>query len=118
MESVFKHSLRIGTVSAILMALSACSTVSMPNLDVLKIKDFEEETANIGDYPNVADAPTRPTDVRSDKAWDDAAKRMMTIRDNMVVPSDGTAQRSEAEINAEVARLKAKAEAYKLDDPQ
>jgi hypothetical protein len=101
-------------------SLSACSTVSMPNLDFLKSSDFAEDAKNIGDYPSVADTPTAPTDVRSAELWDAEAKKLIQERDSFNAGVVGVTEpaKSEAELARELAALRAKARAYKADDPQ
>lgn len=98
--------------------LAGCSTVKLPKIDFLKSPEFKEDAENIGDYPKVANAPEAPGDVRSDEAWDDAARKLMKARADFTVPDSGQAKRSDAEIEAEIRALEAKVKAYKLDDPQ
>lgn len=113
---------KFAKVALILAAasLSACSTVSMPNLDFLKGSDFTEEAENIGDYPSVSDTPTAPTDIRSAALWDIEAKKLMRERDAFKAGQAGlqAPTKSEAELEREAAALRAKARAYKADDPQ
>ena len=101
-------------------SLSACSTVSMPNLDFLKTSEFAEDAENIGDYPSVSDTPTAPTDVRSAALWDMEAKKLLKERDDFNSGLQGVVEpaKSEAELARELSALRAKARAYKADDPQ
>jgi len=101
-------------------SLSACSTVSMPNLDFLKASEFQEEAENIGDYPQISDTPTAPTDVRGAALWDAEAKKLLKERDAFKASQANLQEpvRSEAEIEREAAALRDKARAYKADDPQ
>lgn len=99
-------------------AMSGCSTVKMPDLDFLKLPEFSEEAKNISDYPKVSDAPSAPTDVRKDAAWDVEAKKLMKERDNFNVPEPSGVAKSDAELQRDVDALKAKVHAYKADDPQ
>ncbi|WP_154813593.1 hypothetical protein [Hellea balneolensis] len=113
---------KLATLSLVLAAasLSACSTVKMPNLDFLKSSEFEEDAKNIGDYPEPADAPTAPDDVRSAALWDIEAKKMIKERDSFnsaAVNMTGPAK-TEAELERELAALRAKARAYQADDPK
>lgn len=97
--------------------LSACQTVSMPKLDLIKSPEFSADAANIGkDFPRVKDAPFEPTDIRSDEQWDKDAQTMMALRDGPH-PLNPEAGLSEAEAEARYKALKAKVQAYKLDDP-
>lgn len=98
--------------------LAGCSSVSLPNVDFKTSPEFQKEAENIGDYPKVSDAPVAPGDVRSDAAWDDAARKLMKVRADFTVPESGQPKRSDAEIEAEMRALEAKVKAYKLDDPQ
>lgn len=115
---------KIATFSLILAAasLSACSTVKMPNLDFLKSLGFEDEAdaKSLGDYPEIADTPTAPTDVRSAAIWDSEAKKLIAERDAFNAAKSSIAEplRSEAELEREAAELRAKVRAYKADDPQ
>ena len=113
---------KLATFSLIIAAvsLSACSTVSMPNLDFLKSSEFEEDAKNIGDYPSVADTPSAPTDVRSAVLWDIEAKKRMKERDEFNKGRAGVQEpaKTEAELARELAALRAKARAYQADDPK
>ena len=115
---------KLATFSLILAAasLSACSTVQMPNLDILKSLGFdnEEDAEDLGEYPSIADTPTAPTDVRSAALWDIEAKKLIEERDafNAAKTSIDAPTKSEAELEREAAALRARAQAYKLDDPQ
>lgn len=100
------------------VVLSACQTVSMPKIsEIMKSPEFSEDAATIGnDYPNIADAPPAPTDIRSDEQWDDDARSLQALRDDTGrVPME--AGPSEAQATRQFESLKAKAQAYKKDDP-
>ena len=116
-----KHS-KLATFSLILAAasVSACSTVKMPNLDFLKKSEFEEDARNLGGYPDVADAPAEPTNIRSSAQWDSQAKKLITERDEFNASQTSLSEpaKSEAELERELAALRAKARAYQADDPQ
>jgi len=113
---------KLATFSLILAAasLSACSTVKMPNLDFFKSSEFEEDAKNFSDYPSVADTPSAPTDVRSAALWDSEAKKLIKERDafNAAKGQIEEPAKSEAGLVREAAALRAKARAYKLDDPK
>jgi hypothetical protein len=99
--------------------IGGCSTVKIPKFEMPSLPAFKEATEKLLDgYPEVADAPTRPKDVRSAEEWDKAAKALMTERSGFVVPDLGDSPQSETEVAREVERLKAQVRAYKLDDPQ
>lgn len=103
-------------IGACLM-MSACQTVKMPKIDILKSPEFSEDAANINkDFPRVKDAPLAPTDIRSDAQWDKDARAMQALRENpgSIEPAPPI---DESTAKAEYEALKAKAQAYKLDDP-
>ncbi len=108
------------TASLLLCALlSACSTVKMPNVNFPSIPEFREAAQKLVEgFPEVSKAPMRPTDLRDAAAWDAAAKALMTERAGFNVPSKGDMPATAAEIDAELAALKAELYSYKLDDPQ
>lgn len=106
-------------LTALAATLSACSTVKMPNADFLRLPEFREAAAKlIEGYPDVANAPTRPDDIRSAEAWDAAARELIAKQAALRTPMDGADAMTEAELDAEVERLKAEIRRYKLDDPQ
>lgn len=100
-------------------ALTACSTVKMPSADFLRLPEFREAAAKlIEGYPDVSQAPTRPEDIRSAAEWDAAARDLIAKQAALKTPMDGAKPMTEAELDAEVERLKAQIRRYKLDDPQ
>lgn len=108
---------RIAAAMAVSFALSACHTVKMPKFDLVKSPEFSEDAANIAkDYPRVKDAPLAPSDIRSDAQWDKDVRAMQNLRD-ISSPALGEPGLSEAEAEARYEALKAKAQAYKKDDP-
>lgn len=114
MEKVF----RIAVIASLPLILGACSTVSLPNVDFLKLPEFKEDAQNVKDYPNVADAPETPTDTRSDAAWDGAANKLIKARNEFQAPDNPRGQKTETEIKREFEALRAKVHDYKKDDPQ
>jgi len=115
---------KLATLSLILAAasISACSTVQMPNLDILKTLGFdnEDDAEELGEFPSIADTPSVPTDVRSAAIWDAEAKKLIQERDAFNAAKSGidAPAKSEAELEREAAALRARVQAYKLDDPQ
>ena len=106
----------IGCAAAFLM-VTACQTVRMPKIDILKSPEFSEDAANISkEFPRVKDAPTAPDDIRSAKQWDRDARTMQALRQKKR-PVLAQQNLSEAEADAEFEALKAKVQAYKKDDP-
>ena len=116
MKRVF--SLRIAALAVASLSLTACQTVKMPKLsDLVKSPEFSEDAAKISqDFPRVKDAPFEPTDIRSDAQWDKDANAILALRDkpNQISSESGL---TAAQAEAEYEKLKAKAQAYKKDDP-
>ena len=111
------HISRIAVAMSACLALSACKTVKMPKFDLVKSPEFSEDAANISKtYPRVKDAPLAPKDIRSDAQWDKDARNMQALRDT-ASPVVVEPELSEAEAAARYNGLKAKAQAYKKDDP-
>jgi len=101
-------------------ALCGCQTISMPKIDIMKSPEFADEAANFAkkkDYPDVKDAPQEPTDIRSDKQWDKDVRTLQALRDD-----DGRLKMESGPTDKQAAnaykKLKAKAQAYKKDDPK
>jgi len=111
---------KILLTSAALLAVShiGCSSVKLPKLDLLKLPEFKEESENIGDYPNVVDAPSLPTDVRSANDWDKTAKDIIKARDSVVPPTEPERAKTPDEITREIDRLTQQVNEYRADDPQ
>ena len=109
--------LRITTALAAGLSLCACQTVSMPKFDLVKSPEFSEDAANIKkDYPRIKDAPLAPTDIRSDAQWDKDVRDLQSLRDTSS-PIEDQLGLSEGEAETRFETLKAKAQAYKKDDP-
>ncbi len=113
-----KRSVHLLALLAAPAFLSACSSVSLPNVDFLKLPEFQEEAKNVKDYPNISEAPALPTDLRSASAWDTAANDLISARDGFAIPEDAQPAKTEAEILNEFKELREKVNAYKKDDPQ
>ena len=108
---------RIATAITACSALSACHTVKMPKFDLVKSPEFSEDAANISkSYPRVKDAPLAPADIRSDAQWDKDVRDLQALRDTSS-PIEVEPGLSEAEAARRYEELKAKAQAYKKDDP-
>ncbi|WP_427450860.1 hypothetical protein [Litorimonas sp. WD9-15] len=115
MKQVFT-STRIVLLTAVL-SISACQTVKMPNLDVIKSPEFSEDAANIErSYPRPVDAPVLPQDVRSGAQWDKDAIALQRLRD-LSDKAEPEPVLSEKDIEDRYNALKDKAQAYKDDDP-
>lgn len=109
--------LRIGICAVSCLVMASCQTVKMPKIDIMKSPEFSEDAANIAkDYPRVKDAPLAPDDIRSAKQWDRDARALQALRGSSI-RSQMKPGLTEAEAEAEFEALKAKAQAYKKDDP-
>jgi len=112
--------MRITTAVILTATLCGCQTISVPKIDIMKSPEFAEEAANFAkekDFPSVQDAPQEPTDIRSAEQWDKDVRSLQALRDG-----DGEVQMesgpTDRQATAEFNRLKAKAQAYKKDDPK
>lgn len=108
---------RIALALFLASSMGACQTVKLPKIDIMKSPEFSEDAANIAtDYPDVKEAPTEPTDLRSDKQWDRDARALQALknRSSKIKPESGP---TKAEAAAQFKKLKARAQAYKKDDP-
>jgi len=102
---------------AAVLTVSACQTVKMPKIDLMKSPEFSEDAENIEKtFPRVKDAPDAPTDIRSDVQWDRDARAMQALRDRQR-SIDIAPPLTDSDARADYDALKAKAQAYKLDDP-
>ena len=106
----------IGIV-ALAALLSSCASMKLPDMDFIKFPEFRKEAENIPDYPKVADAPEKPTGLRSAGQWDKAANNILAKQDSFPDP-DLADPKTDAEIVRELQRLRDEADAYKKDDPQ
>lgn len=113
-----KLNVRFCTLVLASLVVSGCASLKVPDFDFIKMPEFREEAENIGGYPDVADAPQAPTDVRSDAQWDKDAKNLLAKRDGFGPVPEGEPTLSDTEFNRKVDELISKVEEYKLDDPQ
>jgi len=102
----------------LILLLSGCRTLQVPDFDSIKFPKFREEAEHIGDYPEVGEAPLTPDDLKSDREWDKAANRMLKTHASLETPKDYSGKKSPEEIRREIEILNAEAQEYKLDDPQ
>ena len=100
------------------VSLASCSTVKLPDLDILKMTGWLEELRDVEAYPKVSETPDAPTDIRSDAAWDSDAKNLIKMRDEFEALKGDGVVKSDAELAQELDALRAKVRAYKADDPQ
>ena len=105
---------------ASLIAMAGCQTFEMPSLeslDLIKSPEFAEDAENIEtSFPKAVDAPVAPEDVRSSSQWDDDAASLQKLQEASQNRNLGSPEEID-EPNANYEDLKAKAQAYKLDDP-
>ncbi len=108
-------------ISAVVIstAVSGCATPKMPNIDFLKLPEFREIVKNNQtNVPKVSEVPSTPEDVRRAKKWDEDAVKLLEMRDNFTTPESLHPPLSQDEITTEFEQLRAKTQAYKLDDPE
>lgn len=99
--------------------LSACTTVKLPDFNMPSLSEFKESAAKLVEgYPEVSEAPVRPTDLRSSEDWDQAADALLDQRAGFVVPDREFMPETPEAVASEVEALKAQVRSYKLDDPQ
>lgn len=111
------HILRIGMATIVAVSAGACHTVKIPKIDATEMPEFSDEAGGIrSDIPKVKDAPLAPTDIRPKKQWDNDARALEGLRtkSKRITMEPGP---TEAESQAQYEALKAKAQAYKKDDP-
>lgn len=98
-------------------ALGGCSSMRLPDSEFFKSDDIED-TSKLRSFPKVTEAPEAPTDIRSDAAWDKAARNLQKVRDEFQAPTDLKPVRSKDTLEREMAIARAKVHDYKKDDPQ
>jgi hypothetical protein len=102
---------------AVALCLGGCASVKLPQLDLLKLPEFKEESENIGAYPAVKDAPSLPADVRKASEWDRLANDIIKKRDGVTAPQEPERAKTTNEIMQEIDRLTAEVNEYRADDP-
>ena len=85
MMSYFKFG---SVLLCLMLLLSGCRTLQVPDFDSIKFPKFREEAEHIGDYPEVGEAPLTPDDLKSDREWDKAANRMLKTHASLETPKD------------------------------
>jgi len=101
------------------VAIAGCaSSVKLPDLDVFNEPEFDAKDGNIGTYPEVADAPALPENIRRAAQWDASANAILRARDSFNAPEAVEPMKTEQQIVDEMKALKARVDAYKADDPQ
>jgi len=109
--------IEISALLAIALFGTACSTVKVP--DIVDLPEFREEAANVEnlEYPDPAQAPSAPSDIRSAEQWDTSAKALIQKRESINVPPESPDALTDPEIIQEIDALKNKVKEYKVDDP-
>ena len=109
--------LKLGGGIIVLLSVNACASIKLPSLDLIKLPEFRQDAENLGDYPNVEDAPALPKEVGSDKLWDNRAKKIIQARDQFNAPIEPDRPVTDDQINQEIDRLRASVNEYRKDDP-
>ncbi len=113
-----RHTLRPMAITVLLVCLGGCSSVNLPKADILKFGEAHAGAKDYTKYPKITDAPAVPTDIRSDAAWDAAARDLFKARDGFTTPADIGITKSTEQIQREFEMARAKVHEYKKDDPQ
>lgn len=109
--------LRIALTGFVAVSFGACHTVEIPKIEVAEIPEFSSDGERVpSDIPRVNDAPAAPTNLRSDQQWDKDARALEKLRESPL-DVEMEAGPTSAEGQAYFDKLKAKAQAYKKDDP-
>ena len=118
MPRLLRHRQTLIFITAITaFSLSACASVKIPKLDLIKLPDFKAESEKLGEFPELANAPGLPEEVRSARQWDNTARNIIKIRDNFKAPIEPDRPKTTKEINREVNRLTREVNEYRADDP-
>lgn len=112
-----RHKRLVLLACLIAAGLSACASVKIPKLDLIKLPDFRAESEELGEYPAVEDAPTLPTEVRTDRQWDRVAKDIIRVRDSFNAPQEPERVTAASDIEREIDRLTDVVNEYRADDP-
>lgn len=107
------------TILAVMTAasLQACVSVDLPNVDFMGDTDFSEDIEQLdSSFPSADETPDIPTDVRTAKQWDDSARQMQTLYDEVNVPELEPALSAE-EFQRRFEAAQEAANEYKEDDP-
>jgi len=99
------------------VTLSACASVKLPKLDLVKLPDFRKESENLGEFPELANAPELPEGVRTAEQWDETINDIIKSRDGFNTPAEHDRAITAAEVDSEINRLTNAVNAYRADDP-
>lgn len=108
---------KIALASVSLLGLSACASMDLPEFDFMEESEFSDEVAELdSNFPSPEETPDIPTDVRSAAAWDQSAREMEALYDQIDVPELEPGL-NEDDFDREFETAQQAAEAYKADDP-
>ena len=97
--------------------LPGCASVKLPKLDFMGNSDFNEEISDLEmSFPNPEEVPDIPTDIRTAAEWDQSARDMQNLFEDVDVPDLESALSPDV-FDRQFEAAKAEAEAYKDDDP-
>lgn len=97
--------------------LSGCATVAVPDVGQ-NLSEFRDSLGDLDKaYMQAEELPERPTGVRSDREWDDAARDMLVLRDNFETPPLEPSLSDDA-FDRAFREAQDYADAYKDDDPK
>lgn len=106
-------------ITGLTLFLSGCSTITVPSIEFMGDSEFQEEARSIDPtIPSASDVPAVPTDVRSAQAWDDSAKDMLILKNEVELSTSDDVLQKPENLEQSFQALKERAQAYKADDPQ
>ena len=98
------------------LALTGCA--SMPTITNSNVPpEFAEQIRNADRYPDVADAPSAPTNIPRATVWDDKARAMMRAKGSFEA-LDAPLSNVSALIMQQLQILSQRVNEHKLDDPK
>lgn len=111
-------SIRILVITALAAAiLPGCASVKLPELDFMGTSDFNEEISDLEmSFPSPDETPDMPAGVRTAAEWDQSAREMEDLYDDVDIPDLEPALSPEV-FDRQFEAAQTEAEAYKDDDP-
>jgi hypothetical protein len=99
------------------LSLSACASIDLPDVNFMEDSQFSAAVTEIDpSFPGSDEVPDIPNDVRTAAQWDESAREMQALSDELDAPELEPAL-SAAEFDREFDAAQKAAEAYKEDDP-
>ena len=99
------------------LSLSACASIDLPDVDFMKESQFSAAVPEIDpSFPGADEVPDIPNDVRTAAQWDESAREMQDLADE-VDPPELEPALSASEFNREFDAAQQATEAYKEDEP-